>query len=192
MPTESEVEAQYELERTAISCGLQRLHRNTYNVESKDYASASIYGIASVDTLIPLVVAKIEETEWKIRKGNSGLAFKEIATYLAGIEPLASAAITCKIVIDKVFSLRDDSSLLVNVCDSIGTAVEQECQMRYYERECPELLNFLKKKYWHQASGTQQKFVNIRRAMNSAGHVWNQWGRPVRVKLGNWLLDCLC
>jgi len=192
MPTESEIEAQYELERTAISCGLQRLHKNTYNVESKDYASASIYGVASVDTLIPLVVAKIEETEWKIRKGNSGIAFKEIATYLAGIEPLASAAITSKIVIDKVFSLRDDSSLLVNICDSIGTAVEQECQMRYYERECPELLNFLKKKYWHQASGTQQKFVNIRRAMNNAGHVWNQWGRPVRVKLGNWLLDCLC
>ena len=192
MATESEIEAQYELERTAISCGLQRLHKNTYNVESKDYASASIYGIASVDTLIPLVIHTIEQTNWKIRKGNSGVAFKEIATYLADIEPFAAAAITCKVVFDKVFSLKDNSSKFATICDSIGAAVEQECQMRYYERECPELLNFLKKKYWHQASGTQQKFVNIRRAMNSSGHVWHTWGSTVRVRLGNWLLDCVC
>ena len=78
------------------------------------------------------------------------------------------------------------------MCESIGAALEQECQMRYYERECPELLNFLKKKYWHKASGTQQKFVNIRRAMNNNGHVWVHWDRSVRVKLGNWLLDCVC
>ena len=191
MPTESEIEAQYELERTAISCGLQRLHKNTYNVESKDYASASIYGVASVDTLIPLVIAEIESTNSRIRERKNGVAFKEIAEYLTDIEPLAAAAITCKVVFDKVFSFRDDSSLLVNVCDAIGTAVEQECQMRYYERECPELLNYLKEKYWHKASGTQQKFVNIRRAMNSSGHVWVTWNRVVRIKLGNWLLDCV-
>ena len=192
MPTESEVEAQYELERTAISCGLQRLHKNTYNVESKDYASASIYGVASVDTLIPLVIAQIEATNSRIKERKNGVAFKEIAEYLANMEPFAAAAIACKLIFDKVFSFREDSSTFVNVCAAIGTAVEQECQMRYYERECPELLEFLKKKYWHKASGTQQKFVNIRRAMNSAGHVWNTWPSPVRVKLGNWLLDCVC
>ena len=192
MPTESEVEAQYELERTAISCGLQRLYKNTYNVESKDYASASVYGVASVDTLIPLVIAEIESTNSRIKERKNGVAFKEIATYLADIEPLAAAAIACKIVFDKVFSFREDSSILVNVCDAIGTAVEQECQMRYYEKQCPELLVFLKKKYWHQSSGTQQKFVNIRRAMNNNGYVWSAWNRPIRVKLGNWLLDCVC
>ena len=193
MPTQSEIDAQYELERTAISCGLQRLHKNTFNVESKDYASASVYGVASVDTLIPLVIEKIEDTtEYQIKRGKNGVAFKEIAVYLAELEPLAAAAIACKIVFDKVFSYREDSSLLVNVCDSIGTALEQECQMRYYERECPELLNFLKQKYWHKASGTQQKFVNIRRSMNNNGHVWLSWNRSVRVKLGNWLLDCVC
>ena len=192
MPTESEIEAQYELERTAISCGLQRLHKNTYNVESKDYASASIYGVASVDTLIPLVIAQIEATNSRIKERKNGVAFKEIAEYLADIEPFAAAAIACKLIFDKVFSFREDSSTFVNVCAAIGTAVEQECQMRYYERECPELLNFLKQKYWHKASGTQQKFVNIRRAMNNNGHVWKTWPSPVRVKLGNWLLDCVC
>ena len=114
MPTQSEIDAQYELERTAISCGLQRLHKNTYNVESKDYASASIYGVASVDTLIPLVVAKIEDTEWKIRKGNSGVAFKEIAAYLSGVEPLASAGIACKLVNDLLSPWLDLAGLRIS------------------------------------------------------------------------------
>ena len=130
MLTQSEIDAQYELERTAISCGLQRLHKNTYNVESKDYASASVYGVASVDTLIPLVIAEIESTNSRIKERKNGVAFKEISEYLADIEPFAAAAIACKIVFDKVFSFREDSSTLVNVCSAIGTAVEQECQMR--------------------------------------------------------------
>ena len=93
MSTLNEVAAQYELERAAISCGLQRLHRNTHNVESKDYASASIYGVASVDTLIPLVIDEIEATNSRIKERKNGVAFKEIAAYLADIEPLATAAI---------------------------------------------------------------------------------------------------
>jgi DNA-directed RNA polymerase len=191
MVSPADIEAQYELERQAISCGLSRLHRNTYNVESKEYASASIYGVASLETLIPLVITEIETTTSRIKERKNGVAFKEIAAYLADLEAFAAAAITCKITFDKVFSFRDDSNVLVNVCDAIGQAVEQECQMRFYESECPELLNYLKEKYWHKASGTQQKFVNIRRAMNSAGHVWRPWERTVRVKLGNWLLDCV-
>ena len=156
MVSQEDIDAQYELERTAISCGLQRLHKNTYNVESKEYASASIYGVASVESLIPLVIKEIEQTNWKIRKGKNGAAFKEIATYLGDIEEFAAAAIACKLVFDKVFSYRDESSTLVNVAHAIGSSIEQECQMRFYESECPELLNHLKKKYWHKASGTRR------------------------------------
>ena len=49
---EALIEQQIQLERDAIKQGLSRLHRNTYNVESKDYASASIYGVASIDSLL--------------------------------------------------------------------------------------------------------------------------------------------
>ena len=190
--SQERIDIQMKLERDAIKCGLERLHRNTYNVEQKDYASSSIYGVASIDTLLPLVEAEIKDTvEYQVKRGKNGVAFKEIATYLSDIEADACAAITCKMVFDKVFSFREDSSKHVNICMTIGQAVEQECQMRFYEREAPGLLQFLKKEYWHKASGTQQKFVNIRRSMNAKGIKWDTWDNPTRVKLGNWLLGCV-
>ena len=55
------------------------------------------------------------------------------------IEPEAAAAIACKVVFDKVFSSKPKSSLVQNVTDSIGQAIENECMMRYYERNVPGL-----------------------------------------------------
>ena len=163
---EALIEQQIQLERDAIKQGLSRLHRNTYNVESKDYASASIYGIASIDSLLPRVIAEIEATTNRIKEGCFGRAFATIAVYLSDIEADACAAIALKLTFDKVFSFRDDANVLVNVCNSIGTAVEQECQMRYYEREAPGLLRQLKDNYWHKSCGTQQKVTIIRTLMN--------------------------
>ena len=72
-----------------------------------------MYGIASIDTLLPLVVKRIEDTNIRIRKGKNGRTFKEIQQYISGLEPLAAAAITCKITFDKVFGYKDSSNLIV-------------------------------------------------------------------------------
>ena len=137
---ESLVNEQVELERSQISQGLKRLNDNTFKLEDKSYASASVYGIASIDTLLPLLVARINKTTNRIKEGKTGVAFKEIQKYLIGLEPLAAAAIACKITFDKVFSFKEGSNFAVNVCDSIGHAIEDECQMRHYETEVPALL----------------------------------------------------
>ena len=79
-----------------------------------------------------------------------------------------------------------------SVCDGIGSAVEAECQMRYYERCAPGLLNTLKKNYWHKSCGTQQKLTVIQTLMNRSDiQQWQGWGRANRIKLGSWLLDCI-
>ena len=93
MPTPAEIDEQIQLERDAIAQGLKRLHKNTRDLEAKSYASATVYGVASIDTLLPLVVARIEATTSRLRKGNAGIAFREIQQYLADVEPLAAAAI---------------------------------------------------------------------------------------------------
>lgn len=192
MPTPAQIEEQIQLERTAIAQGLKKLHKNTRDLEGKDYASATVYGAASIDTLLPLVVARIEATTSRLRKGNAGIAFKEIQKYLSDVEPLAAAAIALKITFDKVFSYKEKSSLATNVCDSIGLAVEQECQMRHYEKHAPGLLKTLKDNYWHRSIGTQQKLVVIRTLMNRYDvKQWDTWGRANRIKLGGWLLDCI-
>ena len=192
MPTPAQIEEQVNHERDAIAQGLKRLKENTKNLEDKEYASASIYGITTIDALLPLVVNRIKETNNKIHEGHTGVSFREIKQYLADIEPLAAAAITCKITIDKVFSHKESSNQIQNVCDAIGKGVENECQMRHYERHAPGLLETLKKNYWHKSIGTDQKVVVIQTLMNRYQvQQWKTWGRGNRVKLGGWLLSCV-
>ena len=192
MPTPAEIDEQIQLERDAIAQGLKRLHKNTYDLENKSYASATVYGAASIDTLLPLVVARIQDTTNRIKEGKTGAAFKEIQQYLSDVEPLAAAALAIKLTFDKVFSYKDKSNQVVNVCSAIGLAIEQECQMRHYETHAPGLLHTLKENYWHRSIGTQQKVVVIRTLMNRYNvKQWDSWGVSNRIKLGGWLLDCV-
>ena len=191
MATKAQIAEQVQLERDQIAQGLKRLRDNTRQLEEKDYASASIYGVVGVDTLLPLLVARIKDTAYRIHKGT-GRLFAEIAHYLADIEPEAAAAIACKLTFDKVFSAHDDNNQVVKVTEAIGRAVEDECQMRHYEREAPGLLKVLKDNYWHRSIGTQQKVTVIQTLMNRHEiDPWKTWGQAIRIKLGGWLLDCI-
>jgi len=161
-------------------------------MEEQSYASATVYGAASIDALLPKLVERIEETNHRIHQRQNGVAFKEIAKYLASVEPLAAAAIALKITFDKVFSVKRGSDQIQTVCDAIGSAVEAECQMRHYERCAPGLLNTLKKNYFHRSIGTHQKLVVIRTLMNRYDvDKWSSWNNVTRIKLGGWLLDCI-
>ena len=193
MPTPAQISAQVELERAQIAQGLKRLMSNTRGLEEKEYASASVYGASSIDQLLPLVTKHIEDTMLnRIKRGKNGRAFKEIAEHLSHIEPLALAAIACKITFDKVFGRKLDSNRTSVITDAIGHAIESELQMRHYENCAPGLLKALKDNYWHEAMGTTQKVVVIRTMMNRCQvEPWKAWHRHLRVKLGAWLLDCV-
>jgi len=190
--TPNQLDEQIQLERTQISQGLKRLRDQTFKLEQQNYASASLYGIASVETLLPLVVNQIMSTNQKIHQGKYGAAFKDIHIYLSTIEPLAAAAIACKITFDKVFGYKEGCNIATNICEAIGRAIEDECQMRHYEQNAPGLLAVLKENYWHKAIGTQQKLTVIKTLMNRYNvKSWTPWTRSVRIKLGGWLLDCI-
>ena len=120
MPTPEQIEEQVKLEREAISCGLKRLQDQTIKLEDQSYASATIYGISSIDTLLPLLVQRIEKTRLRIHKGSNGAFFKEIHSQLAGIDTPIAAVIACKLTFDKVFSYKEKANQAVNVCDAIG------------------------------------------------------------------------
>ena len=192
MATPAQIEEQVQFERDAIRCGVEKLRKNTKDLEDKQYASATAYGSASMDILLPKVVEQIENTTNRLHKGQAGASFKVIHQYLSDLQPLGAAAIAIKLIFDKVFSTKNGESALVNVTDAIGKAVEQECQMQYYERTCPGLLKIIKDNYWHRACGTQQKLTVVRTLINRTDVTpWDTWKRDVRVKLGNWLLNCV-
>jgi DNA-directed RNA polymerase len=193
LATPAEISAQVDLEREQIRQGLNKIRDNTAKLEDKEYASATAYGVVSIEQLLPLVVARIKCTTNRIKEGKTGVSFREIQKYLADIEPEAAAAIACKVTFDKVFAVKKASTLVPNVTDAIGQAVENECMMRHYEAKVPGLLHTLKENYFHRASGTHQKVKVITTLMNryDVPH-WECWGRANRVKLGGWLLDCIC
>jgi DNA-directed RNA polymerase len=192
MPTPAQIDEQVQHERDSIRQGLKKLAENTRQLEQKTYASATIYGIASIDQLMGPLVEHIKDTAFsRIKKGDNGRAFKEIQQYLADLEPLAAAAIALKLTFDKVFGFKEKSNQLVKVTEAIGHAIEDECRMRYYEREAPGLLDVLKKNYWHRSIGTQQKVTVIKTLMNRHDIHWETWGSANRIKLGGWLLDCI-
>jgi DNA-directed RNA polymerase len=110
---------------------------------------------------------------------------------LADLEPLAIAAIALKLTFDKVFGYKPGCNQLTKVVEAIGSAVEDECQMRFYEREAPGLLHTLKKNYWHRSCGSHQKLVVVQTLMNRAEISWKPWGAANRVKAGTWLLECI-
>ena len=192
MATPAQIDEQVALEREQIRQGLQRLRDNTRKLQDQSYASATVYGVASIDALLPTLVKHIQETsEYRLKRG-SGHQFDIIKNYVSQLEPLASAAIALKITFDKVFSTKQGSDQLQAVCDSIGHAVESECQMRHYEKTAPGLLAALKKNYFHKSIGTQQKLTVIQTLMNRCDvPEWEIWGRANRIKLGAWLLDCI-
>ena len=192
MPTPAEIKEQVDLEREQIRQGLKQLRDNTANLEAKEYASASVYGVASIEQLIPLVVARIQATNNRIKEGKTGANFKEIQRYLMDIEPEAAAAIASKVCFDRIFSPKKGSSVLQNVADAVGQGLENECMMRYYERNVPGLLHTIKENYFHKSIGTHQKVKVITTLMNryDVPH-WQCWGRANRVRLGGWLIDCV-
>ncbi len=180
------------LEKEAIALGSKRLTDQTIKLENQNYASATIYGISSIDSLLPHLIKRIDETTSRIHERKNGVAFKEIHKYLKDLDSESAAIIACKITFDKVFGYKEGCNQAVTVCKSIGHAIEQECQMRHYETHAPGLLNVLKKNYWHRSIGTQQKLVVIRTLMNRYDvKQWTTWNEKVRIKLGAWLLECI-
>lgn len=191
MTTPALTEQQIELEKRAYAYGRERFLDNTRKLEERSYASASVYGTASIQAALLDVAAVIENTLLRIHKGHSGRDFLVIHKYLEEIEPEAAAAIALKITFDKVFSPKDRSNEIANVITAIGLALEQEAQLRWYERQDPDLYDRIKRNYWHSACGTQQKAVIARTMMNRHDYHWDTWGSVVRAKLGAWLLDCV-
>ena len=193
MPTPAQIDEQIALEREQIRQGLQALRENTRKLEEKEYASATAYAVASIQSLIPLVSKRIELTSHRIKERKTGQYFKEINQFLGDIEPEAAAAITCKMTFDKVFGTKPNSNQVQNVTDGIGQALENECMMRYYEKNVPGLFKTIKDNYFHRSIGTHQKVKVITTLMNRADvEHWQAWGRANRIRLGGWLLDCVC
>ena len=189
MATPSEIQQQIELEREALSCGKEKLHASLQRLQEKSYASASVYGTASISSALPSVMKDIDTCRAKLRKGQAGQYYRPVAEHLDNLESLAIATIGLKMTFDLVFSMKRDADLLPTIIVSIGTSLEHECRFRWYKENHPELMKYIEDKYYHESCGTHQKTSIASVIFNRHDIVWPSWHVKTRAALGGWVLD---
>ena len=193
MLTPTEVERQIEFERKQIRGGLEKLRKDTKGLEEKTYASATVYGSVIISTIVLNFIKHIDEKKKKYKLGAAGVNVKLHTKCTYPVDSSIQALITSKVVFDHVFSPRKVNHNVTNISIAIGHAIEAESQMAYYESFGPQLLDTLKKNYWHEAKGTEYKRNCIQTLMNKRDIVpWKAWDKDTKNVVGLWLLDCLC
>ena len=193
MPTPEEIELQVDFERNQIKDGIERLRKNTKDLENKSYASATVYGHSSIAELLPYLVRHLHETDQRIKERHVGHLLKPIREYILAVDYESSALITLKTIFDQVFSSKPKANLVTNVTTMIGQNLEDECQMRYYEKQYPNLLESIKQNYWHKSIGTKQKVSTTQTLINRKEDVvpWKCWEQHAKVQIGGWLLEAV-
>ena len=68
MLTEKQIDDQQEFERKCISGGLEKFRLNTKKLEDQTYASATIYGSASITAILPTIIKAIDDKKEYSRK----------------------------------------------------------------------------------------------------------------------------
>ena len=193
MLTEQQIEDQKEFERKQISGGLDRLHSNTKKLEEKTYASATVYGSACMSSILPDLISFIESKKDKYKKIGGGQSMQVFHKHILPYESSIQAMLACKVVFDHVFSPSSKHHTLTSIARAVGSAIEGEAQMEYYEKEAPALLATLKKNYWHQARGTEYKRKCIQTLMHKQNITpWIGWDSTSKIKVGVFFIDCLC
>ena len=193
MPTPADIKRQVDLETKSVQLGIQKLHRQTKKLEEQTYASASIYGSGAVDELMPHIVRHLEATELRLRRGKNGKAYKEISMFLDYISKEEACLIGLKLFIDVVCSKKQSHRTVVHVARSIGDAIENESQMRFYKEKNPEQFKSIVKYRWHSSMGTRQKKTDAQISINRDEDAikWAKWPVDTKVKIGNWYIDAI-
>ena len=201
MPTPAQIDEQIQHERDAIKCGIDKLYKDTRKLVEREYASATIYGVSSIAAAQDIVANRILETFANLQQRKNGQYYADIISHLSQFNDEKQAHMLANIALKRTFDLvfsqkRKDSkkypNAVSNVTTAIGASVEDECQIRWYEHQDPELLSKVQKKYWLNTTGTQQKRNVAQLMFNREDIKWDSWGAPLRARLGAWLLNIVC
>ena len=193
MPTPLEVERQIEFERKQVRGGVEKLRKNTKDLEEKTYASATVYGSVAISDILENLIIYINKKKDKYRMQGCGKDFALHCKHTFPIDSEVQALLVSKVAFDHVFSPRKVKHNVMTIAMAVGHAIEGEAQLNYYESHGPELLETLKRNYWHDSKGTEYKRKCIQTLMHKRNITpWCSWDKTTKTKIGLWLLECLC
>jgi DNA-directed RNA polymerase len=186
---------QWKLEAEAARLGVQRLRERTRADEQRGYASGTFWGRKQVDQQITAIAEKIEATKKRLTQGKAQQGGAALQDVIFTIEPEVLAAIAAKRTLDQIGKGKLDNgkyeNSYVNVCITIGRAVESEARFNWYEKVAPKEFDSIKQNLFKRTTGTRQKETTATILMNRKGFQWASWSNPKKHQIGAFLLDCI-
>ena len=131
MPTPIEVERQIDFERKQIRGGLEKLRKDTKNLEEKTYASATVYGSVAISEIMIDLIKHIDQKKEYKRQTKRGKDYRIHHNYTLPLDTDIQALLIAKVTFDHVFSPRKVNHNDSTISIAAGHAIEGEAQMSY-------------------------------------------------------------
>ena len=109
----------------------KRLTANTKRAEQKTYASSTVYWQALLKHATGTIAEHMGASLKHAAKGRGGQDFKVCFTHLKGADPEVLAVLALKVALDQL--AQDDKPTPVNLARAIGSAIEVELKLQWYQ-----------------------------------------------------------
>jgi DNA-directed RNA polymerase len=193
--TDTLVQRQWELERSAKAEAVKRLKERTKKAEDNNYASSTVYGKAFIAAALDDVATLIAEKRVNLTRGpgqDRAAAGQYVAdmNFVKHMDVYVLALITAKMVLDhsKVSTPRNTYQML---CNMIGNKVYDEYLLLEFERKYPKEFEWTKKDQKSRRKGYAYAMADFRARMRKVAMEIPRWPNGTKHRVGAWLLDRL-
>ena len=165
-----------------------RLAKSTREAEDKAYASSTIYGQKTLKTFTLPIAERMTQRLKALGRGKGAVDGVTVYTHLKAAKSEHLALLALKVCLDELG--KQERPTFVQLCTSIGGAIETELRLQWYVKENRDLFNDVKKGF-HRSTGTRQKVTVFKLRFNDAGHEWTTWSPSVKQKIGAWCFEAI-
>ena len=166
----------------------QRLQKTTREAEDKAYASSTLYGQKVLKTFTLAIAERMTERLKALGRGRGAVDGALIYPLLKAANPEMLAVLALKVSLDELG--KEEKPTFVQLCTSIGQAIETELRLKYYTKQDRDLYKAVTKGF-HKSTGTQQKVTVYKLRFNAAGIEWDNWSRLAKHKIGAWCFEAI-
>lgn len=163
----------------------KRLESSTKKAEQRAYASSTVYGQSALRQATGVIAEHMAKSLKNIGRGKGAVDGATVYNHLKLADTEVLAVLALKVALDQL--AQDDKPSPQEVAASIGSAIEVELKLQWYQQQDKDLFRNVTNGF-HHSTGTRQKATVYNLRFTKAGIQWKGWGRTVHYKVGNWAL----
>jgi DNA-directed RNA polymerase len=193
--TDTLVQRQWNLERSAKAEAVKRLKERTKRAEDKNYASSTVYGTAFIkkglDQAASCIAGKLVHLTRGPGQGRAAAGqYVADMSFVKHMDPYVLALITAKKVLDLQHVQVPRNTYQV-LCNTIGRCVYDEYLLGLFEEKHPNEFGWTQKDQRGKNKGYAYAMSDFRARMRKVAMEIPKWPAGTKHKVGAWLLDRL-